>query len=107
AEGVQLGAQELARVELTGARRTDVLAAEANAQLGRRLDGADCAVESRVEPRPQERRFGARAADADLLLADRRPELRQLDAPLVGASPGDVRGGRPLEDPREVVVCEL
>ena len=90
AEVVQLGAQQVARGGSGIRRRVELLAAESDCELARRLDRPDRPVEARVQPAGEQRCLGARPPDPDLLLADLRPAAGELDPPGSRPRPGDV-----------------
>ena len=88
AEVVELGAQQVARRQRVGScggasssppRRTPSSPRARSARIARR--SRDC------EPAAQERRLGARAADADLLLADPGPAAGERHAPAHASAP--------------------
>src|SRR5207247_7419453 len=106
-EMVELDRKEIARRARFAPRRGNVFAAEPDRELPRRFDRANGAPELCREPAAQERRLRARAADADLLLADPGPVAGELDPPVVDARPGDVRDGGPLESLRQLAVAQV
>src|SRR5262249_24777405 len=82
-EVVELRAQEIARRRGIAFRRGELFSAQAHAEGRRRLDGTHRSIEPRVQPPANQLRFRTRAADADLLLANPRPVVRQLAPPAV------------------------